>query len=95
MLKVLAYSEDAFLGSTGPRAGRLEETLGEAGLRSRCYDARLIVASLFKTKRPGVMNFKSKIRIWRKLKVEHKHRILIGSYACSEADESPITNRRG
>jgi hypothetical protein len=33
------------------------------------------------------MTFKSKIRIWKKLKVEHKHRTLLGSYAYREADQ--------
>jgi hypothetical protein len=33
------------------------------------------------------MTFKSKIRIWKKLKIEHKHRTLLGSYAYREADQ--------
>jgi hypothetical protein len=33
------------------------------------------------------MTSKSKIRIWKKLKVAHEHNILIGSYAYSEADQ--------
>ena len=33
------------------------------------------------------MTFKSKIRIWKKLKVEHKERTLIGSYAYDDADQ--------
>jgi hypothetical protein len=36
---VLAAPEGAFLGTTGPRAGRLRN-VGEA---SRCYDAQVIV----------------------------------------------------
>jgi hypothetical protein len=34
------------------------------------------------------MTFKSKIRIWKKLKVEHEHRVLLGSYAHTEADQT-------
>jgi hypothetical protein len=30
---------------------------------------------------------KSKIRIWKKLKAEHGHRVLLGSYAYTEADQ--------
>jgi hypothetical protein len=33
------------------------------------------------------MNFKSKIRTWKKLKVEHKGRTLLGSYAYTKADQ--------
>jgi hypothetical protein len=33
------------------------------------------------------MTFKSKIRLWKKLKVGHGHRVLLGSYAYTEADQ--------
>jgi hypothetical protein len=36
----------------------------------------------------GVMTFKSKIRIWKKLKAEHGHRVLVGSYAYTDADQT-------
>jgi hypothetical protein len=36
----------------------------------------------------GLMTFKSKIRIWKKLKAEHGHRVLVGSYAYTDADQT-------
>ena len=36
----------------------------------------------------GVMPFKSKIRIWKKLKAEHGNRVLVGTYAYTDADQT-------
>ena len=44
----------------------------------------------------GVMTFKSKIRIWKKLKAEHGHRVLVGSYAYTDADQTvEVRSRSG
>ena len=34
------------------------------------------------------MPFKSKIRIWKKLKAEHGNRVLVGTYAYTDADQT-------